>query len=187
MRGQWIYLAHVLALILPGEAVPLHRSHQKEPHELTGWRKEDLELMVAEGQRQSDRQLAALEQTRGRAQWLFVVGVPIVTATVAIWPVVDKTGSSLAIGFWLVGLILTTYALAGAAAIMTVRADFELIDTAVFSTYERPVLEKLAGDYAAMLGLGANTVATRITVFRQAVVFLIVGGYAALIVWLAAH
>jgi hypothetical protein len=36
-----------------------------------------------------------------------------------------------------------------------------------------------------MLGAGENTVATRLTVYRQAVVWLIIGGYGALITWLS--
>jgi hypothetical protein len=47
---------------------------------------------------------------------------------------------------------------------MTIRADFDVIDSAVLSSYQPPVLDKLAGDYAAMLGAGENTVATRLTV-----------------------
>jgi hypothetical protein len=39
--------------------------------------------------------------------------------------------------------------------------------------------------YAAMLRTGEDTVATRLTVYRQAVVWLIIGGYGALMVWLA--
>ena len=46
------------------------------------------------------------------------------------------------------------------------------------------MLAKLAADYAAMLAAGENTVATRVTVFRQAAVFLIAGSYIGLIVWL---
>ncbi len=68
---------------------------------------------------------------------------------------------------------------------MTIRADFNVIDSAVLSGYQRPVLNQLADDYAAMLGAGENTVATRLTVYRQAAVWLIIGGYGALIAWLA--
>jgi len=186
-RGQWVYLVHVLALITPGEQVPLHRAHQIYPRELTGWETEDLEIMVAEGRRQADRQLADLDQMRTRAQWLFTVGAPIVVAIAAVWPDVDKSDSGWALAVWLIGLVFATYGVAGAAAIMTVRADLESIDTAVLSGYEPPVLAKLAADYAAMLATGENTVATRLTVFRQAAVFLIIGSYAGLSVWLGVH
>jgi hypothetical protein len=36
-----------------------------------------------------------------------------------------------------------------------------------------------------MLGMGEDTVATRLTVFRQAVVWLVIGSYGGLITWLA--
>jgi hypothetical protein len=67
---------------------------------------------------------------------------------------------------------------------MTVRADFNTIDTAVLSHEQRPIRNSLAAAYARMLSLGENTVATRLTVFWQAVVFVIVGGYIGLVAFL---
>jgi hypothetical protein len=68
---------------------------------------------------------------------------------------------------------------------MTICADFDEIDSAVLSGYQSPILARLAADYAEMLAIGEDTVATRLTVFRQAVVWLIIGGYGGLITWLA--
>jgi hypothetical protein len=184
-RGQWIYLAHVLALIRPGVEVPTFCAHQIPAQALTGWAEDELQLLIDEGRRQSDRQLADLEQIRGRAQWLFTVGVPIVTAIAAIFAGFHKGDSGWWVVLWLLSLLAAGYAVVGAAAIMTIRADFDVIDSAVLSSYQPPVLDKLAGDYAAMLGAGENTVATRLTVYRQSVVWLIIGGYGALIAWLA--
>jgi hypothetical protein len=184
-RGQWIYLAHVLALIRPGAEVPTFRAHQIQAQPLTGWAEGDLQLMIDEGRRQSDRQLADLEQIRGRAQWLFTVGAAIVTAVTAVFAAFDKGDSGWWVLLWLVSLLAAGYGVVGAAAIMTIRADFDVIDSAKLSSYQPPIPNRLAGDYAAMLGAGENTVATRLTVYRQAVVWLIIGGYGALITWLA--
>jgi hypothetical protein len=186
-HGQRVYLAHVLALVRPGAEVPTFRSHQIQAQPLTGWGDDELQLMIDEGRRQSDRQLADLEQIRGRAQWLFTVGAPILTAIAAVFAAFDKGDSGWWVVVWLVSLLVAGYGVVGAAAIMTIRADFDVIDSAVLSSYQPPVLNKLADDYAAMLGAGENTVATRLTVYRQAVVWLIVGGYGALITWLAVH
>jgi hypothetical protein len=142
-------------------------------------------MMIDEGRRQSDRQLADLEQIRSRAQWLFTVGAPIVTAVAAVFAAFDEGDSGWWVVLWLASLLAAGYGVVGAAAIMTIRADFNVIDSAVLSGYQRPVLNQLADDYAAMLGAGENTVATRLTVYRQAAVWLIIGGYGALIAWLA--
>lgn len=68
-----------------------------------------------------------------------------------------------------------TYAALGAAAVLTVRADFQAIHTKPLSDYTSPLEEQLARDYAEMLQSGAETVNTRLSVYRQAVVWLIDG------------
>jgi hypothetical protein len=141
--------------------------------------------MVDEGRRQADRQLADLAQIRGRAQWLFTVGVPIVTAIATVLAAVGNGDSAWWNAAWAASLLIAGYGVVGAAAIMTIRADFNEIDSAVLSRYKPPILTRLAADYAEMLAVGEDTVATRRTVFRQAVVWLIIGGYGGLITWLA--
>ncbi len=64
---------------------------------------------------------------------------------------------------------------------MTVRADFRTIDTAVLSSYVPPVQPELARDYSRMLHVGEDTVATRLTIFRQAALYVILGGYSGLL------
>jgi hypothetical protein len=183
-RGQWIYLLHVVALVRPGAEVPTFPAHQTQAQPLEEWDDNELQLMIDEGRRQSDRQLSELELIRGRAQWLFTVGAPIVTAIAAVFAAFGEGDSGWWVVVWLLSLLAASYGVFGGAAIMTVRADFDVIDSAVLSGYAPPVLKKLADDYAAMLGVGENTVATRLTVYRQAVVWLIIGGYGALLTWL---
>lgn len=186
-RGQWIYLVHVLGLLAPGREVPLLAAHQKPSQPLTDWTDDELKLMLDEGRRQGDRQGAMLEQIRGRAQWLFTFGAPLVVAAASVSTAIDNDDSGWWTVAWLLSLFAVGYGVVGAAAIMTVRADFDMIDTAVLSGYKPAILAALAADYAGMLGVGENTVATRLTLFRQAVVWMIVGGYGALITWLAVN
>src|SRR5579859_3712330 len=80
LREQWVYLAHVFGLIRPGASVPNFNAHPAQPQSLAGWTNDELQLMIDEGRRQSDRQQADLEQIRSRAQWLFTVGAPVVVA-----------------------------------------------------------------------------------------------------------
>lgn len=135
--------------------------------------------MIEEGRRQLDRQLSDLEQIRGRAQWLFTVGAAITTALAGAFVANQSHGARLAL--WIVGLALLVLGVGGAAAVMAVRADFKMIDTAVLSSYKPPVQPALARDYSRMLGVGENTVATRLTIFRQSVVYVILGGYLGLL------
>jgi len=50
-----------------------------------------------------------------------------------------------------------------------------------------PIKRQLATDYAEILDVGEQTVNTRLTLYRQAVVWLILGGYAALATLLLAQ
>lgn len=182
IHGQKVYALHVLGLLAPGLEIPALRAHQVSPQSLDEWSDEDLGHMIEEGRRQLDRQLSDLTQIRSRAQWLFTVGAAIIVAVAGALGRVDPTGWLLAL--WLFALTLLAYGVAGAAAILTVRADFKTIDTAVLSASDPPVLRALAMSYSRMLGTGENTVATRLTVLWQAVVLIILGGYLGLIAYL---
>jgi hypothetical protein len=178
-RGQAIYALHVAALLMPGTKIPSLEAHQAQPQSLEGWTDSELELMIEEGRRQVDRQLDDLDRTRARAQWLFTLGVAALGALGAgfIETAPDAGGSAA----WIIGMVILTWGLGGAAAIMVVRAEFRYIDTALLSSTPRPVLRNLADAYARMTRLGENSIATRITMFRQAVLFMLIGGYVSLI------
>ncbi len=178
-RGQRIYLEHVLGLIAPGSAVPTFPADQLKPQSLDAWTNDDLGHMIEEGRRQSDRQQADLERIRSRAQWLFTVAAGALAALGA--GLVSSKPSVPLIALWLVGMLLLVYGIGGAAAILTVRADFAMIHTAVLSGVSPPVDRELAKSYSRMMSDGENTVATRLTVFRQAVVFSLSGGYLGLL------
>lgn len=181
-RGQWIYLAHVAGLISPGVQVPVHRAHQIEPKSLDDWDDCELNLMIDEGRRQVDRQMTDFDRIGGRAQWLFTIAAALVVSASGRFAVHHYSGLRLA--FWTLGLVLLTLGAAGAAALMATRADFVQIDTAKFSTYDKERKRELAGSYSRMLRTGENTIATRLTIYRQAVLYVTAGGYVALIAYL---
>lgn len=178
-HGQWVYFAHVAGLLLPGDELPQHRAHPTSAQPLDNWDEDDLSLMIDEGRRQLDRQLSDLEGIRGRAQWLFTVGAAITTALAGAFAAEESHGWLLVL--WILGLALLVIGVGGAAAVMTVRADFKTIDTAVLSGYNPPVRAALARDYSRMLRVGEDTIATRLTIFRQAVLYVILGGYSGLL------
>ncbi len=178
-RAEVIYFAHVVALLAPGAETPQHDAHQIEPSPLHGWSRWDRKLMIEEGRRQADRQLSDLNEVRGRAQWLFTVGI---AATIAIG---GAFGADRATGarawLFIVSLVVLGYGLAGAVSIMAGKASFRNIDAAVLSHKPLPIERYLADAFSRMLREGENTISTRITIFRQAVLWVILGGYLGLI------
>lgn len=184
-RGQKIYFMHVLGLIAPGLEIPIHLAHQISAQPIDVWAEDDFRHMVDEGRRQLDRQLSDLAEIRSRAQWLFTVGAAVIVAVAGAFARSDSTGGMLTL--WLLALALLVYGVAGAAAILTVRADFRTIDTATLSASDPPILRALAVSYSRMLGTGENTVATRLTVLWHAVLFVIAGGYLGLVAFLIGH
>jgi hypothetical protein len=139
--------------------------------------------MIEEGRRQLDRQYSDLEHIRSRAQWLFTVGAAVIASLAGALAKSHPTGATVLL--WVLAFPIVVYGVAGAAAIMVVRADFSTIDTASLSQRTPPIRQELATDYSTMLGTGENTVAARLTVFHEAVLYLTIGGILGLLAVLA--
>lgn len=182
-KGQWIYLQHAVGLFLPGHPPDTYKAHQVDAGTLDGWSEQDLDLLIEEGRRQLDQQYSDLERIRNRAQFVFLTSLALVGTLGGLIRDTSSTGG-WASGLWLASALATTWALLGAAGIMTVTAVFSGIDSAVLSNYPPPIKPRLAADYAGMLADGENTVATRLTVHRSAVLWLLVGAYFALAAWI---
>jgi hypothetical protein len=178
-RNQRVYGEYAISLLMPGSQLPVLPADQSAPTQLADWSPQELALMIEEGRRQLDRQQDDLRDLRGRAQWLFTVAVAGLAALGA-GLASRHTGTATTV-LWLIGLIVLTSGVAGAASVMVSRADLSTIHTAVLSAAKRPVASTLAADYAGMMTTGENTVATRLTVFRQAAVYCLLGGYLGLI------
>jgi hypothetical protein len=176
---QAVYGRYVIGIARPGREVPVERNAPELPEDgvMSGWTDEDYTLLVDEGQRQIERQIGDLNELRGRAQLLLTVSFALIGLEIAA---VRATGWWLPYVLALGGLLITAYGAAGAAALLVVRTDLDVINATVLATYERPpaVLEQLASDYAAMVHVGENTVATRVNVFRFALVWMLAGGAA---------
>jgi hypothetical protein len=184
-NGLLVYAMHVLGLLTPGDPVPLHIDPDENfDAPLEAWTHDDLRLMIEAGQRQYDEQVAHLERTRGRAQWLFSIGLALGAVIATVGAEVFNHPRWYAVVIWFVGIATATWAFLGSAAILTVRKDFDAIVTRVLSTYESPIEERLARDYAEMLEAGDLTVNTTLTLFRQSVLWMMLGGYATLVAFL---
>lgn len=173
IRLEWsVYFWHVLGLVRPGRGVPSFTVHRNMTGDLRDWGAADFDLLIEQGRAQIARQRTDLEQTRGRAQFLFTTGLGVSALAMAALPHV--AASLLAYAVWGLGLLVTLISMLGAAAIVVVRKDFRDIDTALVSLQNPPVNVAVAKAYAASVSEGENTVATQVTNLRNAVAALLV-------------
>jgi hypothetical protein len=187
--GTRVYFGYVAFLLLPGHRPPSYYPEEDEEvagrvASLSGWRDDDLAIMIDEGRRELDRQMDDLKEIRARAQWLFTAALTLTVALAAAAIPIFKHGGRVDKGMWVASLVAASYGALGGAAINTVRADYTSISTWALAAYDAPIHRKLAVDYAEVLGTGKIMLDTRISLFRQAVVWVIVGGALGLTAWL---
>lgn len=181
-----MYLAHSRGL-WPGAKVPSFQVHPGEPGDISGWENEDCQTLIEEGRRQLDAQRDQTEQIRSRAQFLFTTAIGLAAVSFAGKSTVFAAKSDVPLAIWSLGLLLTTLGLLGTASVIVARKEFGSIDTALMTTaYKPPVPPKLAAGYSRQVGSGANTVATLLTVYRDAVLLVMLGAICWGAAWLAA-
>lgn len=176
-----VYLWHCAAVFLPGVDVPVFAPPAVFDGDLRAMSNDDLKLIVEEGRRQLDRQQGDLERIRSRGATLVTVGL----AEIALLSSGARRAFSAGgweTAAWASAAVLVVLGLAGAAAVLTAKSVFGRTDTAMAAGLAPPVLRPLACAYAEQVGYGEETVRTRLTVLRDAVLLLVVGAlvYAAL-------
>jgi hypothetical protein len=184
-KEWWLYVHLVGGLIRPGAKIPVFNAHPIEPHDVVKWPEADQHLIIEEGRRQVDRQFADLERIRARSQTLLTLGLALAAGVVASFEATALAGLMPFI-LWMIAALSLFCSLLGAAAVMTVRADLGIIDTARLTLPKPPIIGDLSAAYSRVVRTGENTVATRLTAFRDAVVLLLVSTVAFASAWLVA-
>ncbi|MGI5271023.1 hypothetical protein ACQEUU_17845 [Nonomuraea sp. CA-218870] len=178
-----VFLQYVLGL-WPGRRVPVFGVHSVEPGDTSNWPEVDLIVLVEEGRRQLDRQQSDLEYIRGRAQFLFTTALGLLVVIFASAASIIAALSIWAFIAWFLGVFSTTLGLLGAAAVTVARKEVGMIDSTRLSRQQPPIHQVLAAAYARTVRIGENTVATHVTVLRDAVLLVIVGAVAHAAAWL---
>lgn len=184
---EWVvYLRHVLALFWPGANPGQFVAHRGTPGDVTPWDSEAVTVLIDEGRRQVDRQRAELDRVQGRAQFTFTVAATVLVAFAAQAPDIHDARGFIQFG-WAVGLGLLLLGILGAAALMSTRATVGGIDASRLSNEDPAIaLTAVAQGYANIVAEGENTVATRITVYRDAVFLTVTGALIHGVFWATA-
>jgi hypothetical protein len=182
-RESVVYLQHVLALFRPNRPVPSFDAYRQTPGDLKDWSDADFKVLIDEGRRQLDRQRQDLERLQGRSQFLFTTSLALLVVTMALLTGVLKEDNEFLTATWVLGTLMIGVSMFGAAALFVARAELAAIDAANLSWQEPPIAKTLAEAYSRMMVTGENTLATRLTVYRQAVLLLLLGAAIHVVVW----
>jgi hypothetical protein len=170
-----VYVDHIASLVVPGRQV---KEHAVIPHnlaavgELNDWSDDELKLLIEECRRTLDGQHSRFDRLRTTAQVVLPISVALLVAVATRLRHVIAEPTD-----WL------RYAL-GAAATLAVRSDFGSILPTVVSQLGPPILPKIARAYAGQVAVGETTIGTRITVIRDAITLLVLGGVVQVLLWL---
>lgn len=187
IANRWRYSQHVAAIARPGRAPEVPNVHQMDAGDVTSWEHVELNLLIDEGRRQADGQQQQLSEIRTRAQFVFATGLALAGLLLAdSGPFIVRSprlGDVLTGG----GFLAALWGVLGAASVIVSTAALSTIDAALLSRAARSeVLMTVATAYSKGVGTGANTVAGRLTVLREAVVWVLLAAIFAAAAYLRA-
>ncbi|UQU66838.1 hypothetical protein COUCH_11450 [Couchioplanes caeruleus] len=186
VRGRYaearVYGWYVLALLRPGVEVPTFGQPEPFTADIERFTPDDLKIIVEEGRRQTDRQLADLEKNRARAATLLTIGLAELAVLAASAGRVFPLGVPVRV-VWAISAVLVVLTIGGAASLLTSRADFGRLETRHLAAGPMPVLREAALGYAHAVGLGEETVRTRITVLRDGVLLAVMAALLYAVIW----
>lgn len=179
-----MYVAYAVALFVPGRAVPTFACGDFPPGDLTNWSADECKLLVEEGQRQLDRQAREHERIQSRAQFLFTTALALLVVLAATARRIAERGGIAVFVLWGIGMLLVGAAVLGASALLSVRAEFRNLDARLVSQQAAGnVLREIAAAYSRSVGTGEATLQTRLTIYRDAVLLLLLAGVVEVVIW----
>lgn len=129
---------------------------------------DDLKILVEEGRRTLDQQETDLERIRSRAVPIVTVGL-VEIAVLSALAVRAFRHAALADIAWCLAAVTIVLAIGGAASVLTAQARMGRVDPRYLAACQPPLLRATAQEYLVSLGEGEETVRTRLTVLRDAV------------------
>ncbi|MFB7852343.1 hypothetical protein ACFC34_35745 [Streptomyces sp. NPDC056053] len=176
-----LYLVYCAALLHPGHTMPTFAEPAPHTRNVPPLNDEELGLLIEEGRRQIDRQMADLDRIRNRAGALATVALALIAAVMGKFANVLNHHWVL-ITLWAVSCVMAVFSVAGAASILSARAVLGRTDTRLAAQGTRPMRASLAEAYVGTVSTGEETVRTFLTVFRDAVTLAVAAALAFFIV-----
>ncbi|MFE6699190.1 hypothetical protein [Streptomyces sp. NPDC057718] len=170
-----------MALLHPGHIMPTFAEPEPHTRNVPPLSDEELGLLMEEGRRQIDRQMADLDRIRNRAGALATVALALIAAAMGkLADVLDQNWVLIAL--WAASCAMAVFSVAGAASVLSARAVLGRTDTRLAAQGTRPLRASLAEAYVGTVSIGEETVRTYLTVFRDAVTLAVAAALAFFIV-----
>lgn len=164
-----LYLYYVLAVLRPGVRVPTFGKPEQFTASLAAFTAdEDLKILIEEGRRALDRQETDLERIRSRATTLLTIGLAEIAVLSALATRTLQHGP-LVTTLWCSSGVTVILGIGGAASVLTSQARVGWVDPRQMASGTPPLALAIAYEYLQSLGEGEETVRTRLTVLRDAV------------------
>lgn len=179
-----VYWSHVVGIFLPGEEVQRFSSYDLDASDVEGWPEEDLSIVLESGRSQLSRQGADLEAIRSRSQFLLTLALALVGVAIASTELVNRSMFSLIP--WALGIGVAMVSALGAGGVIVARKALKMVDTRLLTQQKPPIRAVTAQAFADSVEEGELTVATEITVFRDAVAIFLVSFVLVCAAWLLA-
>lgn len=178
-----VYSRHCLAMLLPGRTRPYVKVHKEEPGSVREWPDPDLMLLVDECRRQLDRQRGELARLQGLSQFLFSTGLAMIALAGVALPAVKASHNMVAAVLWIAAALLLGCGTWGAAANLSTKNLLGVVDGVLLSRCEPPTLPLVAEAHSQQIAVGANTVATRLMIYRDAAFLVLLSAVMFMTAW----
>ena len=180
-----LFLGQLVGL-WPGARVATLDIHRFDPGDLNDWSEDDLKLLIAEGQRQLDGQVAELERVRARSQVLFTTNLAVGGLFAGVFVLAAKEQDIWSFVLLFLGIVLWLASSLVSLSVIVARREIGRIDATLLSRQPKSVANQLARSYARTVKTGADTCATVLTVFRDAAMVAFIASILLGVAWIVA-
>lgn len=169
-----LYLKQIRGL-WAGRTVPVVCTGRDESFEIAGLSEDDLRLVTALAQRQLDSLSTQLEQIRQRAQFLFTTLLALIGVAFATLGKLQAEARPLSFLLLSLSMVTLVLALLGSVGIIVNKTYMGEVDSAFVTRQSRDRLFASAKDHLESVQPSSETVATAVTLFRDAALLTILG------------
>lgn len=178
----WGFVLHCLALLRPGVQVPVFTEPSPEVEIPAHLSDSQVDLIASEARAQLDSQNEELRDLRSRALAMAAVALTelgLLAGTAGRF--VDQGGPLVFV--WIACFVTVSFGLAGMASVTSSRSDFYGLNISLLIAMEGDLRSNHVNELVASISLGNVTVDARRTVFRDALLCMVVGALAYGILW----